>query len=71
MQFSTLMTLGLAAISAVAAAPANAFNVEITFIGGPASYTLNIPADGNNHTTSSSLPFLPHFPHLIAPTNNS
>ncbi|KAF7885135.1 hypothetical protein EAF00_010953 [Botryotinia globosa] len=55
MQFSTLLTLGLAAISGVVAAPANYFDVDITFIGGPASYSLTIPADGQFHATNNPL----------------
>ncbi|KAJ8071202.1 hypothetical protein OCU04_001539 [Sclerotinia nivalis] len=55
MQFSTLLTLGLAAISGVAAAPTDFFDVDITFIGGPASYNLTIPADGQTHPTNNAL----------------
>ncbi|QSZ34164.1 hypothetical protein DSL72_005752 [Monilinia vaccinii-corymbosi] len=57
MQFSlpTLITLGLAAISGVAAAPTDFFDVDITFIGGPASYSLTIPADGQTHPTNNAL----------------
>lgn len=80
MHFSipTLMTFGLAAISNTLAAPTDFFDVEITFIGGPASYNLTIPADGQVHPTSMSfhllfleLPALPIFsslkPHLYLP----
>ncbi|TGO22199.1 hypothetical protein BPAE_0178g00170 [Botrytis paeoniae] len=55
MQFSTLLTLGLAAISGVAAAPASYFDVDITLIGGPASYSLTVPADGQFHATNNPL----------------
>jgi hypothetical protein len=52
---------------------------QLTFIfaGGPASYTLTFPADGNTHPTSTSPLQLPHpFPclHLLplahAPSRN-
>ncbi|CAD6443458.1 3de85bb1-28ca-40a6-a6d2-c913737ebea1 [Sclerotinia trifoliorum] len=55
MQFSTLLTLGLAAISGVAAAPTDSFNIDITFIGGPASYNLTVPATGYTQLTSNAL----------------
>lgn len=58
MQFSTLLNLGLAAISGVVAAPTSYFDVDITFIGGPASYSLTVPADGQFHATSTFSPSL-------------
>ncbi|ESZ92777.1 hypothetical protein SBOR_6834 [Sclerotinia borealis F-4128] len=51
----TLMTLGLATISGVTAIPTDFFNVDITFIGGPASYNLTIPADGQTHAINNPL----------------
>lgn len=66
MQFSTLLTLGLAAISGVAAAPTSYFDVEITFIGGPASYSLTVPADGQFHATST-FPFSHSLNFLSSP----
>ncbi|KAG4035778.1 hypothetical protein MFRU_001g05460 [Monilinia fructicola] len=57
MHFSlpNLMTLGLAVIGGVAAAPTDFFDVDITFIGGPASYNLTVPADGQTHPTNNAL----------------
>lgn len=53
MQFSTLLNLGLAAISGVAAAPTDPPKVEITFIGGPASY--NVTYHGGTQLTENDL----------------
>ncbi|KAA8573484.1 hypothetical protein EYC84_005069 [Monilinia fructicola] len=39
----------------VAAAPTDFFDVDITFIGGPASYNLTVPADGQTHPTNNAL----------------
>ena len=58
--------LGLVAATPLTSKRADPFEFEqlsFTFAGGPASYTLNFPADGQTYYTSTlPLPFFLSFP---------
>jgi hypothetical protein len=54
MRFS-IPALALATLSGVLAAPTDFFGVDITFLAGPASYSLTVPADGQIHPTGMLL----------------
>ncbi|KAM3069000.1 hypothetical protein ACMFMG_004175 [Clarireedia jacksonii] len=54
MRFS-IPALALATLTGALAAPTDFFGVDITFAGGPASYELTIPADGQVHPTGNDL----------------
>lgn len=51
--FFTSLSLAVLAPSSPTSTPFSFLRLNFTFHGGPASYNLDFPADGNNHPTGS------------------